>query len=1209
MSRFIDKQKKILKLLLPFFFIDQLLVNGEKKRNSAPTKFENIFGKVLILLGFISSFVFIAWLLDPEFAGYKPLYYALIITFIYKILRLFIEWVMCFHLTVNEKPVSGKEWRVDVLTTYCYPEPKEMVINTLQAIQQITYPHKTFLCDESDDEELKKICKELNVTHVTRTEKKNAKAGNINNALNTVANGEICLILDPDHIPYPDFLDEVLPYFEDEKVGFVQVPQLYYNQENTIIAKAAAQQTYQYYGPFMMGLNTYGAVPAIGANCTFRREALDSIGGHAPGLTEDMHTAMLLHAKKWKSVYNPVIVAKGLVPWNYSGYCIQQLKWSRGSFDLLFRVIPKIFKNLSWKQVLNYFTPPFFYLSGIIAILDFLIPIIALFSGVVPIKISLLTFFEFYIPLLIMIIAIRQFNQKWLLEKHEKGAFIFGGTLFKAAWWSTMLGFIYTLINKKVPYIPTPKDSRYETPLKLLIPNFIIIIISLFAIVYGLNKDFNPFNIFMAVLAGINIAVLLLGSVMASQHLILAIHGILRNTPISKGSKTRKWIYLQKQKIYVVLQNSGVALLILTVFSLIAISHFQTKRMNNLKLGTKTSSTRFIPDLIGLPSDNVSPNAHFLYQNFDLDSTFFQKSTAFADSCNTNGKMPLFLIYLNPKQIEDSLKTNNSIFVDFFKHLRKNYSPVLISISSNDSLSLEDRYKLAAKFNEIIVLANQVSFPNITWVWKTNSPYNDPTIEYNKYSISWLLTHTSNLNYETAAKYSEKPIFSYDGNKIHTYSEPKKRLKDFDLKVFNTRGNQIASNKVLNKTIVPKEYIKGIVYNPGHDWRDSRNTVPLTISKVETDFGKIKSMGANTIRRYSPSIYDRNILKAANDKGLKVLYGFWFDPKVDYATQKFKLWRYEREVVKTVRKHVNNPAILGWTVGNETWGLLKLYFAEPYLSIVRMHYIKMISNLAAKIREIDPKRPIFVAEEHTPHLSSAVYAFSNFAPEIDFFGINSYYLQNISILDSIMFNTNPDKPYLVSEFGPKGYWHKEYNDYIYDTLLYEQNSFSKAENFIYQWENYIYKHKSRNLGGIAFCWQDRYEGTATWFGLTDLYGNRKPSWNALKYCFTNDSASKQFSIPIFHIFLSRNYLYPKKYATARAATRENEIRNSLYFKWIIYEEGNFNKIEESSFIQGGFEYRFKVPAKKSKYRIYLYVSDNKGNVVTESSPLIIKWKE
>src|SRR6056297_1884344 len=193
-------------------------MNFMKRKNPQPTRAENIQGKFLILAGILSAVFFLNWLLDPEHVGYKPFYYLLIFSFVYKVLRLFVEWILYFHLTVPKKPRTTRSWNVDILTTYCPPEPKEMVVKTLVAIQKIRYPHKTYLCDEANDKELKRICEELDIIHVTR----DAKAGNINNALYTVADGEICVILDPDHIPEPDFLDEVLPYFEDEKVGFVQ---------------------------------------------------------------------------------------------------------------------------------------------------------------------------------------------------------------------------------------------------------------------------------------------------------------------------------------------------------------------------------------------------------------------------------------------------------------------------------------------------------------------------------------------------------------------------------------------------------------------------------------------------------------------------------------------------------------------------------------------------------------------------------------------------------------------------------------------------------------------------------------------------------------------------------------------------------------------------------------------------------------------------
>jgi cellulose synthase (UDP-forming) len=127
-------------------------------------------------------------------------------------------------------------------------EPYEMITETLLAIQKIEYPHTTYLCDEANDSSLKEFCKQHGIIHVTRNNRIDAKAGNINNALKQ-ASGDICLILDPDHVPKPNFLDEVIPYFEDEQIGFVQTVQAYYNGEESAVARGAAEQTFHFYGP------------------------------------------------------------------------------------------------------------------------------------------------------------------------------------------------------------------------------------------------------------------------------------------------------------------------------------------------------------------------------------------------------------------------------------------------------------------------------------------------------------------------------------------------------------------------------------------------------------------------------------------------------------------------------------------------------------------------------------------------------------------------------------------------------------------------------------------------------------------------------------------------------------------------------------------------------------------------------------------------
>jgi cellulose synthase/poly-beta-1,6-N-acetylglucosamine synthase-like glycosyltransferase len=452
-------------------------------------------------------YFFLSKILHKTVIGYAPLYWMLITFIVFICCKILHEWIHYLFITVPPTPQPERIYTVDIFTTYCAGEPYEMIEETLNAIQAITYPHTTYLCDEADDPYLKELCKRIAVIHVTRKIKINAKAGNINNALNQ-SSGELCVVLDPDHVPFPEFLDPIVNHFNDPEIGFVQIVQAYSNIDDGLIAKGAAQQTYQFYGPIMMTMNKYGTVLAIGANCSFRRTALVSIGGHAAGLAEDMNTAMHLHAKGWKSVYVPDVLARGLVPNTLSAYYIQQLKWSRGVFELLVTSYPKLFRNFTWQQKLHYGFIPMYYLSGVIFLINFIVPVLSLTLDVIPFKIGMIDFVIIGFPLFMSIILIRHFVQKWVMEDEERGFHVVGGLLMIGTWWIFILGLFYTIIRKKVPYIPTPKDENEKISLSLYVPNIILILVSIASIIYGLITDWNPYTIIMSSFAGLNCLIL-----------------------------------------------------------------------------------------------------------------------------------------------------------------------------------------------------------------------------------------------------------------------------------------------------------------------------------------------------------------------------------------------------------------------------------------------------------------------------------------------------------------------------------------------------------------------------------------------------------------------------------------------------------------------------------------------------------------------------
>jgi cellulose synthase/poly-beta-1,6-N-acetylglucosamine synthase-like glycosyltransferase len=1237
--------------------------------------------------------LFIWWFIEPEHIGYQPIFWLLTFALLFKLVKMLHEWYHYWSPSIPTPPELKTKFRVDVLTTACPGEPKDMIIRTLHAMTEIRYPHTNYLCDEGNDPELKKVCDELGVIHVTRVEKINAKAGNINNALKQ-ATGDICVVLDPDHVPVPEFLDRTLPYFEDPEIGFVQCVQGYGNQSESIIAKGAAEQTYHFYGPMMMSMNSYGTVQAIGANCTFRREALDSIGGHAAGLSEDMHTAMQLHAKGWKSCYIPEMLTRGLVPATLSAYYSQQLKWSRGTFELLFRTYPQLFRNFTWRQKIHYFTIPLYFLFGLINFIDILIPLIALGLAEVPWEVDLKDFGMFFLPLCGLSMIIRLFAQRWLLEKHERGFHLAGGLLRTATWWIFLIGFIYAILKIKVPYIPTPKEDAHQNYIKLSIPNFIISIICGCIIAYGLTLDWSPYSLAMAFYALINAGMMAFIVLMSQQRSLDLIKKKVNSVSVFSyiNNQIGELSLKTQHVIYGLLRNGPIALLIgisLLFFSYSSIESNDT----SVDIVKQKDPGGFFT---GITFDNekslnrIQDLEKELANNFEVISFTERWDTTVTPvqklvSLKQVNAIPLINWQL-PAIGDAAWKSissgkQNNYLASFASQVRSYRNPVFINFSPGfDDTEIEDKnssLEFVRAWQHIYTFMNDLGISNVTWVW---SPKNASSLSFypGPSFVDWI--GVSCLNYGDT--HNDMDLYSFDElyqpfreqigafqkpvmitefgttagelqpewyqNALHNiktkfkevrsvvFFDQEKRIgkdpnvyagnfniqnslainiirKQFTSLPFREEvlnGRQLETNNSVAYTspfikgkpgnfqlTVKGEpfYIKGVAYNTAHDWRDGN--MPLTRRQVEKDMQKIKEMGANTVRRYDHGIYDRNVLNISSEYGLNVLYGFWFDPKVDYYRDSTKIREYMEDVEEKVRDFKDHPSLIAWSLGNETWGLLKHSYSKPYLTKVRQGYLEMIEELAKRIHAIDPVHPVLSCIEHEKYqLPGELAAFHDAAPSIDVIGINSYYEQQISRLNHVCYQFDSLRPYLISEFGPRGYWDPDYNR-TSKGLIVEDSETEKARWYKDQWKNYVSAYNGYNIGGVAYCWHDRMEGSNTWFGLTDYRGRLKAPYYALKVEWTG---KKEPGIPVCSIRI------PKEVKPGMEYTFDAVIPGSenmeLKYEWALHKDNYLEKIDA---IEGENENSavVRIPRIPSEYRLYLYVSDEAGNVSTASVPI------
>jgi cellulose synthase (UDP-forming) len=1244
-----------------------------------PSKSELTVIRILISTGIASMLAFIYWFTDPEHVGYAPVFWLLTSALIFKLVKMIHEWYHYWSPSVPVMPKCNRQYTVDILTTACPGEPQEMIIRTLKAMKAITYPHTNYLCDEGNDPILKKVCDELGIIHVTRTIKKDAKAGNINNAL-LQAKGEICVVLDPDHVPIPEFLDRVLPYFEDQEIGYVQSVQAYGNQEESFIAKGAAEQTYHFYGPMMMCMNTYGTVQAIGANCVFRRSALDSIGGHAAGLSEDMHTAMQLHAKGWKSIYVPEILTRGLVPATLSSYYKQQLKWSRGTFELLFRTFPLLYNKFTWRQKIHYFTIPLYFLFGLINLIDIAVPIIALGFAEVPWEVNLTFFGMYFLPLCTISLVIRLYAQRWLLEKHERGFHFAGGVLRLATWWIFLVGFIYTIFKIKVPYIPTPKEDEHQNYIRLSVPNIITLITCTLLVVYGLSIDWTPYSLAMASYSLLTMSMLGFTIIMSQQKFLISVKSFITKTPTLNliNILVRTVTQRSQEAAYTLLRNGPVmVILALSVFFLSYSNIDETPDEKAALIQKELGGFYF--GINGKSAESVPFNLS------QIEETWGDTSASQLRNHLKNGNKSII-----PYLILDANKCHSSninyeirrgAYDEYLTKLAnefRRYSEPLFLTYMNDSVKVENQEQFKLAWQYLYTFFNDLGISNLTWVWVPSSPKSENLYPGEKF-VDWIGVNC--LNYAENNKKKDwyffkdiyepyratfgkfkKPVLANIGcvksetqqiwisealrsiradyNEIkatvifagqksfniidstnsrtiytsdfdiqpNTLSGIRTELQDeyFAIQAFDNGSNFKPAQNYRSAFIKGRPgkfellignkpyYIKGVAYNTAHDWRDGN--MPLTRRQVERDFQKIKEMGANTIRRYGHGIYDRNVLNIADEFDLNVLYGFWFDPKTDFYSDSLKVAEYISDVEEKVLEYRDHPAVMAWSLGNESWGLLKHRYAKPYLVKVRNSYIRMIEQLAQRIHELDPTRPVFSCIEHEEYqLPGELVAFRDGAPSIDAIGVNSYYREQISRLNHTAWQFDSLRPYIVSEFGPTGYWDPKYNN-TQNSSIIEETDAEKATWYKHQWLKYVDGHKGYNIGGFAYCWHDRMEGSFTWFGITDYKGRVKPAYYALKEVWTNNKSER---LPEFLIEAPGKIIPGKKYDYV--AVQKGSNSNNWKYEWRLLKDEYLDKVDNIEVSEDPARISVTIPETPSDYRLYLFVTDESNQKVTTAS--------
>jgi cellulose synthase (UDP-forming) len=115
-------------------------------------------------------------------------------------------------------------------------------------------------------------------------------------------------------------------------------------------------------------------------------------------ITEDMATAMHLHAMGWASVYHHEVLVHGLAPDDIQTMLAQRQRWAAGSMQVFFKDNPLFVGGLTVAQRLMYLATMTSYLNGFVALAYIAAPVVFLVAGIYPLVASPIVFFCLFLP-------------------------------------------------------------------------------------------------------------------------------------------------------------------------------------------------------------------------------------------------------------------------------------------------------------------------------------------------------------------------------------------------------------------------------------------------------------------------------------------------------------------------------------------------------------------------------------------------------------------------------------------------------------------------------------------------------------------------------------------------------------------------------------------------------------------------------------------
>jgi cellulose synthase/poly-beta-1,6-N-acetylglucosamine synthase-like glycosyltransferase len=299
-------------------------------------------------------------LLDTLFIPVAVIYFLVVTTlFIYGLNFLYLSYHAWKRRGALESKPPAQRMESLPFVTVQLPIYNELYVaeRLIEAAAALDYPRERFeiqVLDDSTDETAALVARTvgrikargINIRHLHRTERQGYKAGALAHGLQT-AQGEFIAIFDADFVPHPDFLKRILPYFDDERIAFVQGRWGHLNSRYSLLTFLQSLSLDAHFVVEQLARSQLGLWFNFNGTAGVWRKAaiIDAGGWKAETLTEDLDLSYRAYLKGWRARYAGEVEVPSELPVSFTAFRRQQHRWAHGGFDCAVRYIPLIWKS------------------------------------------------------------------------------------------------------------------------------------------------------------------------------------------------------------------------------------------------------------------------------------------------------------------------------------------------------------------------------------------------------------------------------------------------------------------------------------------------------------------------------------------------------------------------------------------------------------------------------------------------------------------------------------------------------------------------------------------------------------------------------------------------------------------------------------------------------------------------------------------------